>query len=177
MFTDSTTRVFHSDPGKLQRLFAVALEHRPQYQPQELGNILEQQLSTRVDFDLSTLDPGSQRLLQAASACGETGGVRTFRSLFLNPSPPIHLLQLTKSFAKNHLQHPDSPLPPEVATVLYYTSIATAWIRLHRRISELTPSSLLQGLQEILSYSWLHPDLRPILSQTAQSFSSWNTSL
>jgi hypothetical protein len=177
MLIDSTAGVFHSDPGKLQRLFAVALEHRPHFHPQELGTILDHQLSTRVDFDLSTLDPGSQRLLQAASACGETGGVRTFRDLFLHPSPPIHLLQLTKSFAKNHLQHPDSPLPPEVATVLYYTSIATAWTRLHRRISELTPANLQQGLHQILSYNWLHPDLRPILSQTAQSFSSWQTSL
>jgi hypothetical protein len=163
MLTDSTTGVFRSDPDRLEQLFVLALEHHPDYRPEELGSILEHQLCTLVEFDLSSLDAGSQRLLQAAAACGEGGGIRTFRDLFTHHNPPIHLLQLTKNFAKSHLKHPDSPLPPEIATVLYYTSIVTAWVRLNRRISELAAADLERGLAQVAAEPWLDEELRNLL--------------
>ena len=160
MLMDSTTGVFRSDPERLEQLFAIALENHPDYRPEELGSILQHQLCTRVEFDLGSLDAGSRRLLQAAGACGEGGVIRTFRDLFTVPHPPIHLLQLTKNFAKSHLKHPESPLPPEIATVLYYSSIATAWVRLDRRISELTLADLSRGFGQMLSEPWLDKELR-----------------
>jgi len=165
MLMDSTTGVFRSDPDHLEQLFVLALEHHPDYRPEELGSILQHQLCTLVEFDLSSLDAGSRRLLQAAAACGEGGGIRTFRDLFTHPSPPIHLLHLTKNFAKSHLKHPESPLPPEIATVLYYSSIVTAWVRLDRRISELTAADLERGLAQVLAEPWLDPDLRHLLAE------------
>ena len=108
---DIHSELFRSDPEHLERLFALALDHHPYYDPEELGAILRHQLSTAVEFDLSGLDPGSQRLLRAAAACGQGGRVRTFRDLFFHPHPPLQLLHLTKNFAKGHLKHPESPLP------------------------------------------------------------------
>lgn len=165
MSFDVTTDLFRSDPEHLERLFALALEHHPDYRPEELGAILRHQLSTSVEFDLSSLDPGSQRLLRAAAACGEGGGIRTFRDLFCHPAPPIQLLQLTKNFAKGHLNHPESPLPPEIATVLYYTSIVTARVRLDRQISRLAAADLERGVRQVLSEQWLDPDLRDLLEE------------
>ena len=104
-------------------------------------------------------------MLQAAAACGKGGGIRTFRDLFTHPAPPVHLLQLTKNFAKSHLKHPESPLPPEIATVLYYSSIITAWVRLNRRISELTAADLKRGLDQVLAEPWLDQDMRQLLAE------------
>lgn len=165
MTMDSTTGVFRSDPDRLEQLLLLALENHPDYLPEELGAILQHQLSTLVEFDLSSLDAGSRRLLEAAAACGEGGGIRTFRDLFTHPHPPIQLLQLTKLFAKSHLKHPESPLPPEIATVLYYTSIVTAWVRLNRRISELPTEDLARGLSQLLAEAWMDDDLRRLLNE------------
>jgi hypothetical protein len=121
------TVTIRSDPERLARVFAVTLDDHPTYRREELGPILQHQLSATIEFDLGSLDPGSQRLLRAAAACSEPGGIRTFRDLFFHDHPPTQLLQLTKDFAKNHLNHPDSPLPPEIAVILYYASIIAAW--------------------------------------------------
>lgn len=165
LMMDSTTGVFQSDPDRLEQLFLLALERHPDYRPEELGSILQHQLCTAVEFDLGSLDAGSRRLLEAAAACGEGGGIRTFRDLFTHAHPPVQLLQLTKLFAKSHLKHPESPLPPEIATILYYASIITAWIRLNRRISELTPADLERGLVQLLSEPWLDQDLRHLFAE------------
>lgn len=154
-----------SDPDRLARVFAATLEDHPPYCREELGPILRHQLSTAIEFDLGSLDPGSQRLLRAAAACGDLGGIRTFRDLFFHEDPPIQLLQLTKDFAKNHLNHPDSPLPPEIAVVLYYGSIIAALVRLNRSLSWLTPADLARGIVQMLSLPWLEDDLRRLFQE------------
>jgi hypothetical protein len=154
-----------SDPDRLARIFAATLEDHPPYCREELGPILRHQLSAAVEFDLGSLDPGSQRLLRAAAACGDQGGIRTFRDLFSHEHPPIQLLQLTKDFAKNHLNHPDSPLPPEIAVVLYYASIISGLVRLKRSLSWLTPADLARGLVQMLSLPWLDEELRRLFDQ------------
>jgi hypothetical protein len=162
---DSTAEVFRSDPERLARIFAIAESRGPDYRPEELGAILRHQLSTLVEFDLRNLDAGSQRLLRASAACGEGGGIRTFGDLFRHPQPPIPLLHLTKGFAKSHLNHPESPLPPEIATALYYASIVCAWLRWNRRITWLTPGELSRGLRQLLEQPWLDPELRALLEE------------
>ena len=154
-----------SDPERLARVFAAALEDHPPYCREELGPILRHQLSATIEFDLRSLDPGSQRLLRAAAACGDRDGIQTFGDLFFHEHPPIQLLQLTKDFAKNHLNHPDSPLPPEIAVVLYYGSIIAALVRLNRSLSWLTPADLARGLVQMLSLPWLDDDLRRLFQQ------------
>lgn len=149
-----------SDPERLARVFAAALEDQVTYSQEELGAIMRHQLAAAVEFDLGGLDPGGQRLLQAAGACGQRGGIRTFRELLFHEHPPIQLLQLTKDFAKNHLHHPDSPLPPEIALALYYASIVVALVRLNRSLTWLTPADLVRGLRRMLSQHWLDNDLR-----------------
>jgi hypothetical protein len=159
MIDDTTAAVFRSDPERLARVFALAEDRSLDYRPEELGAILRHQLATSVEFDLGSLDPGSQRLLRAAAACGGGGGIRTFGELFAHPQPPVSLLVLTKTFAKSNLSHPDSPLPPEIATVLYYASIVVALVRCDRQITELTQSELACGLEQLLDQPWLEPRL------------------
>jgi hypothetical protein len=160
---DTTAEVFRSDPERLARVFALAENRGADYRPDELGSILRHQLSTSVEFDLRHLEAGSQRLLHAAAACGEGGGIRTFGDLFRHPQPPVSLLHLTKNFAKSHLNHPDSPLPPEIATVLYYACIVCALLRCDRRITWLTTEELVRGLRQLLDQPWIEPELRTIL--------------
>jgi hypothetical protein len=162
MLDDTTAAVFRSDPERLARVFALADDARPNYRAEELGAILHHQLSTPVEFDLASLEPGSRRLLRAAAACGDGGGIRTFGDLFRHAHPPIPLLVLTKTFAKSHLSHPDSPLPAEIATVLYYASLTATAVRCGRQITDLTRAQLDHGLAQLLDQPWLDPDLRTL---------------
>lgn len=169
MLLDTTAAIFDSTAAQLAQVFQLADEDRPSYRPEELGAILRHQLRTRVEFDLQALEPGIQRLLRAAAECGdETSRIRTFGDLFSRPEPPIQLLYLTKKFAKQHLKHPESPLPPEIATVLYYGSIVAALVRWDRHITWLTDEELSAGLDLVLAQPWLTEDLR-VLFRTARA--------
>jgi hypothetical protein len=130
-----------------------------------LESILKHQLAAPVEFDLQTLDSGSQRLLRAAAACdGEQATIRTFADLFHHASPPLQLLRLAKEFAKAHLNHPDSPLPKEISSILYYASISVALHRLGKRITWLTEDQLRQGVENALAQPWLDDRLRALFS-------------
>jgi hypothetical protein len=144
-------------------VFAILEDERPYYEPYELGDFLEHQLSASVEFDLQSLEPGSQRLLAAARACGAGSGIRTFGDLFRSSHPPLQLLHLTKNFAKHHLHHPVSPIPREIATVLYYASIAAGLVRCDRYLSQLDPRDLARGLAQVLGQDWLDPQTRALL--------------
>jgi len=155
---------FRSDPERLARVFSLAIEDGdPLYSQEELGPILRHQLAALIEIDISGLDPGSQRLLRAAAACGEGSGIATFRDLFDHPSPPVSLLRLAKEYGKSHLNHPESPLPPEIASVLYYTSIVVAMVRLGRRLTTLSREDLRDGIQQLLNRTWLDSDIRHLL--------------
>jgi len=61
------------------------------------------------------------------------------------------------------MDHPDSSLPNDVAAVLYYLSIAAAYVRLGRRISQLGDAELKRGLVWCKGKPWVEPQLpRPL---------------
>jgi hypothetical protein len=74
-------------------------------------------------------------------------------------------LVLVKDFAKANLDHPDSGLPGEIATALYYTSIAAALVRLDERISQLADADLQRGLRRTLKQTWLDEKTKDLLAQ------------
>jgi hypothetical protein len=98
--------------------------------------------------------------------CGARGLLlSSFADLLHHPRPPLEMLRMTKRFAKAARHHPDSPLPPQVANVLYYASIAAALLRCGRRISELDDASLQKGLAWCTSRDWVDAPLRGLLRE------------
>ncbi len=153
--------VYSSSPHSLAELMDVGTESRRVWRPEELGEILRHQMSAAVLFDLSSLKPSITPKLKALS---EAEGllVRSFNDLLQHPNPPIELLQLTKEFAKANRDHPESPLPQEVATVLYFGSIAAALVRCGKRITRLDDESLRKGMQWVLDQQWVDKDTRSL---------------
>ena len=149
-----------------KRLADMLDAEQPQrlWRPDELGAILRHQLSSVIQFDLGALDPGCAARLRAMS---DTEGllVRSFLTLFQHPCPPVDLLELTKKFAKACKNHPDSPLPAEVAEILYLSSIVVAMTRCGRRITGLDDQSLRQSLAWALQRTWIDADTRSILQE------------
>src|SRR5206468_3470867 len=87
----------------------------------------------------------------------ETSGVEvaTFRELYESPDPPLKLLELTKLFAKANQDVPESPIPRQIAVVLYYLSIAAALTRCGKRITSLSDAALEKGFKWALRQQWV----------------------
>jgi hypothetical protein len=129
------------------------------WQHEELGSILRHQMQSRVEFELSEAGVMPEAGLE------ELRGVHSFDDLFHSSAPPLRLLQMTKEFAKAHLSHPDTTLVKEVASVLYYASIALALTRHRTRITQLGDTELSQGLEWCLGQPWMEPELRRVLAE------------
>jgi len=139
------------------------------WRPEELKAILQHQLSVPIQFDLGGLDPGlAQKVGALATAQGLL--VKSFHDLLHHPNPPLELLQLTKQFAKASRNHPDSPLPPEVATVLYFVSISVAMTRCGERISNLDDETLRRGIKWVLAQPWVDDATRGPLQESLERF-------
>ena len=148
-----------SDPGLLAKMMGLDAEVARVWRPEELAAILRHQLSAPVEFDLPGLGPGAARKLKfLSSAQGLL--VKSFADLFHHPHPPVDLLELTKQFAKAHIDRSDSALPREIALVLYYGSIAVALLRCGQRITELDDSSLCNGIKWAIGQPWVDESTR-----------------
>jgi hypothetical protein len=111
-----------------------------------------------LGFDL--ID-SQETMRQAAGAAARM----SFGQLLHDPNPPLPMLELTHKFAKACRGNPDGPLPPEVATVLYYAAITVARLRCGRRISRLDDGALHEGLRWALEQEWLDDGTRSIFKE------------
>jgi hypothetical protein len=155
----------HDETTSLARLLRVSDENASPWDTRELGDILAHQLAAPLVSDLEKIEIGP--------IAWPTGGgqqyappIRTYRDLLFHPNPPVELLELVKGFAKRCRSQPDSPLPDEIATLLYYLAITVARLRCGRRISGLDDQALHVGLQWTLSQPWLDQATRNLLEQS-----------
>jgi len=91
----------------------------------------------------------------------------TFGDLLHHPQPPLEMLQRVKRFAKACKVKAEGPLPPEVATVLYFASIVVALLRCEARISELDNKAIRTGTEWALAQTWLDQPTRSIFEEAA----------
>jgi len=142
----------------------VGTEETRIWEPDELASILKHQMSAAVQLDLSCVGRNAAAKLGALS---ESGGllIKSFADLLWHPNPPVELLELTKDFAKACGRHPDSPLPPEAADILYLASIVVARMRCRKRITTLDDASLRQGLGRAIGQAWLDERTRALLQE------------
>jgi hypothetical protein len=164
---DSAGTLSKSPPKSLAAFLAAGEERARLWQPEELGAIFRHQMSAPILVDLGGFDPATAARLKTLShAQGLL--LKSFLDLLAHPVPPVELLTLTKEFAKGNMDQPDSSLPNEVAAVLYYLSIAAAYVRLGRRISQLNDAELRRGLEWAKGKPWVEPQLQRLLEEALQ---------
>jgi len=145
---------YKTDSRQLAKLMDLGQSGQRLWQTEELGAILRHQLSAPVQFDLARID---QALAKKLRNLTEAEGLllRSFSDLLHHPTPPIELLVLLKDFAKACRNHPDGPLPEEIATLLYLASIAVAMMRAGRRITALDDEALRDGVKWLVDQTWV----------------------
>jgi len=165
--SDSSQKVRTSGPQRVADLMRATREHRRIWQPDELAAVLRHQLSAPIEFDLDSMTPGERaRLKTLAASRGLL--VRSFKDLLHHPNPPIELLRMTKEFARANREHPDAFLPAEIATVLYFGSIAAAMTRCHALITELDETALRKGFSWVLEQQWVDEPTRAMFKEALE---------
>ena len=168
---DSSKAVFKSRAQTLAALLATGEERAKLWRPEDLAAMFRHQMSAPVVVDLGGFDASmASRLRTLSEAQGLV--LKSFGDLFEHPAPPLELLKLVKNFAKANLDHPESGLPDEIATVLYYLSIASALVRLGRRISKLPNAELQSGLRWTAGQAWVDEKHKTLIAEALRKLSN-----
>jgi hypothetical protein len=159
--------VFETDRKQIATLLDLPVDAERLWRDEELGAILRHQMTAPLQVDLINLERGlAVKVRNLAESQGLT--LKSFGDLLAHPSPPVELLQITKDFAKACRLSPNSPLPKDIATVLYFASIAAALVRCRRRITGLSNDALTQGLRWVLGRPWLDAPTRRLVKDGLQ---------
>jgi hypothetical protein len=154
--------VYKDDAQSLTQMMDLDFAGRGLWEPNELGAILEHQLSAPLEHDLGLVDRAVAGRLAALNTAGGPP-LRSFADLLHHPNPPLELLELTKRFAKACRNDRNSPLPGEIATVLYFLSIVVAITKCDRRITKMDDPALRYSLDWALKQPWLDTSTRGLL--------------
>jgi hypothetical protein len=160
----ATPDIETSDSRCLAKLMSLDANEVRVWQTEELGAIWRHQLQSPLEFDLTTVDADAKTTLATLSATAESWP-RTFGDLLRHPHPPMGLLRLTKDFGKLHRNDPASPLPREIATVLYFAGIVLALTRCGQRISRLDDQFLRAGVEWVIAQPWLDEPTRSLVGE------------
>ena len=143
------------------------------WRPEELASIWRQQLLAAMQFDLSTAIPNATEISHKTEST-QPDSLKTFGDLLHCPDPSLELLILVKNFGKIRRLEAEGRrkrqtvtqdaegqsewiLPEEIATVLYFASIAAALIKCRERITSLDDRKLREGLEWALARKWTDP--------------------
>ena len=167
---DSSAALTKGRAQELAALMSTSDESSPLWGADELAALFRHQMSAPVLVDLGSFDPRTAAQLKALT---EAQGLllSSFADLFNHPTPPLPLLQLVKDFAKANMDQPESGLPREIATALYYLSIAAALLRLDKRISQLPDADLQRGLHWVQEQRWLDDATKGLVAAALKKLS------
>jgi hypothetical protein len=160
---DSSAAVFKIRAKKLAALMATGEERAWPWRPDELAAIFRHQISAPMLLDLGSFDSHTATRLRTLS---DAQGLllKSFGDLLHHPAPPVELLEMVKDFAKSNMDHPEGGLPSEIASALYYCSIAAALVQLDLRISRLPDADLQRGLRWTTEQGWLDEKTKGLLT-------------
>ena len=149
------------DSQRLSRLLGLQEADEQGWSENELADILRHQLRAPLLFDLGKLAPATQDAVWRGAGAGK---IESFGDLLHHPSPPLELLSLVKEFGKSAAL-PQSVLPREIGTLLYYLSIAAALLKHRRWITRMDTAALYAGLQWGIDQPWADSRSRQLLSE------------
>lgn len=143
-----------SDDRLLGRLLDAAMDTEPLWRPEDLGDIWRHQLTTPAG--------------PAFSRGGHGPPPATFGDVLRDPSPAVAALERVKQLSRAYRSDPDPPVPPEVATALYFAAIAAALVRCGRRITSASDELLRDGMRWAAAHPWLDEATRGLLDAALQ---------
>jgi len=160
----SSSSILKAGSASLGRVMELGRDLARPWRPEELAAVFQHQMAAPVSVDLASLAPGAPGKLKTLT---DASGLllKSFRDLFRHPQPPLELLQLVKEFAKRNRGHPESLLPSEVATLLYYLALAAALVRWGERITSLRDAELERGLDWAIAQDWIDVGARGLLTE------------
>jgi hypothetical protein len=163
--TEVRKSVFDTDHKRLATLFDVADGGGGRlWNDAELAAILRHQLSAPIQVDLGRFERGAALKVRTLSeSLGLT--LKSFGDLLTHPNPPLELLTVTKDFAKACRLSPRSPVPSEVASVLYFACIAAGLVRCRSRMTRLSDVTLSEGFRWVLARRWLDVPTRDLTAE------------
>jgi hypothetical protein len=159
-------KILESDPKHLATLIGDGDIGERIWQADELAAILRHQLTTPLHVDLGGASGAAGPLQQAAEARGLL--LKSFGDLLQHRQPPVGLLKLMKDFAKACGLSPDSTMPREISSVLYFASIIAAMTRCSRRITRLDHDALRRAVDWALKQPWLDDTTRALFLEGQQ---------
>jgi hypothetical protein len=123
---------------------------------------------------LSTLKPRATSLHTLGLVSSRPYGfpLETLSDLLRHPYPPLPLIRAVKEFAKGADSAAVDPLPPEVATALYFTMIAISVICYGSPFTRLDDIDLRDGLQWTAQQSWIDIPIRMFARKALNSLGS-----
>ncbi|HEV8291073.1 MAG TPA: hypothetical protein VGP94_04095 [Tepidisphaeraceae bacterium] len=137
----------------LSELIAFDAQGRAIWPAKQLEMMLQQPLA---DFEI---------LLQIQTPIGSV------RELLEHANPPIDLLMAVKELSKRHRKDQRSNLPPEMALLLYYGSIAAAMVRCGQKISKLRDDDLRNGFTWAIKEQWVPEKVCELFRQALSKLS------
>ncbi|HKD38496.1 MAG TPA: sigma-70 family RNA polymerase sigma factor, partial [Pirellulales bacterium] len=148
-----------SKPSLLARLFGVEESREAVWEPFDYENMLSRLLKAPLADALPGID---HRTIAAAvqSLPDATPATLTLFGVFADSAPPIDLLRAIKDWSRRSTRSKDSPLPLDVASLLYFASIAAAQVRRGEWISKLDPAIFHRGVEMFLAESWVGEPVR-----------------
>jgi hypothetical protein len=102
----------------------------------------------------------------AESVHGAAPASLTLNDIFTDPAPSIESLRAIKDWSRRSSRSKDSPLPLDVASLLYFASIAAAQVPRGQWISKLDPAIFGRGIEMFLAEPWLREPLRGLLQES-----------
>jgi hypothetical protein len=149
------------DRMNLARMLAIGAGRHVGWSDGELTEMLEHQLQSPL---LEVLQPPADVIHSFGADAVNIGanGLITFNDLLTHQDPPIALLRLANEFANSADMRQEDPLPANVATTLYFLTIAAALARHRKNISPMEDSALRRGLKWVQDQSWVGQTMRDL---------------
>lgn len=156
-----------TDPKDLARIMSVSSADERLWRPEEMGALLQHQLVSPLESELRSVHTNLLKEFQRKTQ-GADKPPRNCRELFLAKQPDPDVLRITKDFAKLCRQSDTNPVPEQIPTVIYFTSIAMAEVKCSARITSLPNSRIRSGLQWTIAQEWISPELRDLLQEALE---------
>ena len=131
------------------------------WSPQDLMDILEHFLSTRVRQELVAAE--KHGFSQSTPGLSDLDPCLVFSDLLLSSTPDLKILSLVKEYAKIALHRSEALLPNDVAKVVYIASIAAAYGAGCEHFSSLDYADFERAVRWCLAQGWVTQSVRQTL--------------
>lgn len=153
----SSEHLDDSQPARIARLLELPPDANSLWLQTDWGGLMRHLLGQRLSG--LELDFAGTEMVSTDEA------IVTLADLYRHPHPPLELLEAVKLYGRSRVRRPNAALPDEIASALYFGSIAAALVRHGKRISTSSDELLRYGFQRVLDRPWIETPLRELLTE------------